>query len=119
MGDERMPIKFIDLDNGAIQPIAFPKAYAATKGGQGAAGCLYYGFGVIGDSVYCREGYKNGEACAAHGADVKEMAEGMVKAAAGVNINVVGPKAELEKIKPKLEPRGAIFWELDAGAFWK
>ena len=28
-------------------------------------------------------------------------------------------QAELDKLRPKLEARGAIFWELDAGAFWR
>merc|ERR1712013_128887 len=96
----------------------FSKFYAATKNGPGAAGCLYYGFG--GDSMYCREGYKSAEDCAKHGADVKEMIEEPMKAVGAGNfkLNVVGPAAELEKLKPKLAPRGAIFWELDSGSMW-
>ena len=39
--------------------------------------------------------------------------------AGGFKLNVVGPPAELAKLRPKLEPRGAVFWELDADAFWK
>jgi len=145
---ENLPIWFVDLDAGALQLNAFPsgcadthvsvlaefavpagkmaeatylfpKAYATTKGGAGAAGCLYYGFGKTAESVYVREGYKNAEAGLAHGKDVKEMADEIAKKAAGVKINVVGPKAELDKLRPHLEPRGAIFWELDAAAFWK
>ena len=30
------------------------------KGGKGASGCLYYGFGTHENSVYCREGYAVG-----------------------------------------------------------
>ena len=41
-----------------------------------------------------------------------------VVGAGNVKINVVGPAAELEKLKPKLAPRGAVFWELDSEAFW-
>merc|ERR1712013_694138 len=98
----------------------FSKFYAATKNGPGAAGCLYYGFGFAGDSMYCREGYKSAEDCAKHGADVKEMTEEPMKAVGAGNfkLNVVGPAAELEKLKPKLAPRGAIFWELDSGSMW-
>merc|ERR1712176_743927 len=88
----------------------FPKAYATTKAGSGAAGCLYYGFGKTAESVYVREGYKNAEAGLAHGKNVKEMADEIAKKAAGVKINVVGPKAEFDKLRPHLEPRGAIFW---------
>jgi len=148
--DERLTVKFVTLDAGALSIAAmpkgcadshvtilpefvmpagreaefqagFPKFYNATKGGKGASGCIYYGFGMNGSSVYCREGYVNAEAALLHGADVKEMIEEPMKAvgAGGFKLNVVGPKAELDKLRPKLEARGAIFWELDAGAFWK
>jgi len=148
--DDRLTVKFVTLDAGALAIAAmpsgcqdshitilpeftvpagrmaefqggFPKFYKATKEGQGAAGCLYYGFATAGDSVYCREGYTNAEAAALHGADIKDMLEEPMKAvgAAGFKINVIGPKADLEKMRPKLEPRGAIFWELDEGSFWR
>jgi len=147
--DGRLPFKFVDLDSGSLLLNAFPKGvvdthitilpeftvpagkmdevkagipkfYAATKGGAGASGALYYGFGVSGESVYCREGYKNAEAVMLHGADIKDIAEEPMKVvgAANCKINVVGPAAELEKLKPKLAPRGAIFWELESNAFW-
>eukprot|EP00090_Calanus_glacialis_P022129 TRINITY_DN3414_c0_g1_i1.p1 TRINITY_DN3414_c0_g1~~TRINITY_DN3414_c0_g1_i1.p1 ORF type:complete len:252 (-),score=73.63 TRINITY_DN3414_c0_g1_i1:121-876(-) len=147
--DGRLPIKFVDLDAGSLLLNAFPKGcadshvtilpefivpagkvdefkagfpkfYAATKNGPGAAGCLYYGFGFSGESMYCREGYKSAEDCMKHGADVKDIIDEPLKAvgAANFKLNVVGPAAELEKLKPKLAPRGAVFWELDAGAFW-
>jgi len=147
--DGRLTVKYVELDSGALQLNAFPKGcqdthitilpefvipagkvdefkagfskfYAATKNGPGAAGCLYYGFGFAGDSMYCREGYKSAEDCAKHGADVKEMIEEPMKAVGAGNfkLNVVGPAAELEKLKPKLAPRGAIFWELDSGSMW-
>merc|ERR1711942_178209 len=125
--DSRLTVKYVELDSGALQLNAFPKGcqdthitilpefvipagkldefkagfskfYAATKNGPGAAGCLYYGFGFAGDSMYCREGYKTA-------------------GAGNFKLNVVGPAAELEKLKPKLAPRGAIFWELDSGSF--
>merc|ERR1711970_346210 len=98
----------------------FPKFYAATKNGPGASGILYYGFGVSGDSVYCREGFKDGDAAKQHGADIKGIVEEPMKAvgAGNIKLNVVGPKAELEKLKEKLAPRGAIFWELDSEALW-
>jgi len=147
--DGRLPIKYADLDAGSLLINPFPssspdthvtilpeftvpagrmadfqagfeKFYTATKAGAGASGCLYYGFAISGDSVYCREGYKNAEAAMLHGADIKEIAAEPMKiiGEAGVKINVVGPAAELEKLKPRLAPRGAIFWELDAEAFW-
>merc|ERR1712013_141083 len=97
--DGRLTVKYVELDSGALHLNAFPKFYAATKNGPGAAGCLYYGFGFAGDSMYCREGYKSAEDCAKHGADVKEMIEEPMKAVGAGNfkLNVVGPAAELEK----------------------
>merc|ERR1712037_338716 len=53
----------------------FSKFYNATKAGKGASGCIYYGFGMHENSVYCREGYLNAEAALLHGADVKDMLE--------------------------------------------
>ena len=41
-----------------------------------------------------------------------------VVGAGGFTINVVGPAVELEKLKPKLADRGAVFWELDNEAFF-
>jgi len=148
--DERLTVKFVTLDAGALAIAAMPKGcadthitilpeftmpagkeaefqagfskfYNATKAGKGASGCIYYGFGLHENSVYCREGYVNAEAALLHGADIKDMLEEPMKAvgAGGYRLNVVGPKAELDKMRPKLEARGAIFWELDAGAFWK
>ena len=32
--------------------------YTATSEGAGAAGGLYYGYGVEGDTIFCREGFK-------------------------------------------------------------
>jgi len=142
--------RLIELDGGAIAPTAMPKGckdthvslfieftvpdgkmdefkagfskfYDATKNGAGADGCLYYGFGTEGNSVFCREGYKDAATCGKHAEDVKGMIEEPMKAigAGGLKINVVGPKEELDKMRARLEPRGAVFWELDDGALWR
>jgi len=147
--DGRLPVKFVDLDSGSLLLNSLPKGcpdthvtilpeykvpagkmaeskanfsklYTATKGGKGAAGTLYYGFSASGDTLYCREGFKNAEAAMLHGADIKDIMEGPMKSITADNfkLNVVGPAAELEKLKPKLAPRGAVFWELDSNAFW-
>ena len=51
--------KFIVPDGRMDEFIAgFKKFYTATKNGSGASGMYYYGFSVVGDSVYVREGYK-------------------------------------------------------------
>ena len=89
--DGRLTIKYADLDSGSLllSPLptscqdthvtiipefivpaerlaefkaGFSKFYTATKTGAGAAGILFYGFAISGNSVYCREAYKVGTA---------------------------------------------------------
>ena len=113
----------------------FAKVYKATKDGAGAAGMIYYGFAISGSSVYLREAYQvtnttlssqieqnvqSAEAFLLHSADVKEIIQELLKVVGvgNMKLNVVGPTAELEKLKPMLAPRGAVFWELDSQAFW-
>jgi len=147
---EQYTNRMIDLDGGSLAPTPMPKGckdthvslfveftvpdgkmeefkagfskfYEATKTGGGADGCLYYAFGTEGNSVFCREGYKDAATCGKHAEDVKGMIEEPMKAigAGGLKINVVGPKEELDKMRARLEPRGAVFWELDDGALWR
>merc|ERR1712080_7321 len=98
---------------------ALPKFAAATKAGAGAANGLYYGFGIEGNSVFAREG----QGCRCLRCPLRRRQGNVGRTspatgAGGVKINVVGPKAEIDKLRPKLEPRGAVFWELDSGAIW-
>ena len=44
--------------------------------------------------------------------------KGIAAQPAGLKLNIVGPAAQLEKLRPHLEPAGAVFWQLDTGAFW-
>jgi quinol monooxygenase YgiN len=142
--------RMVELDSGAIAPAPMPKGckdthitilvefvvqdgkleefkagfskfYNATKSGGGADGCLYYSFGVEGNSVFCREGYTDAAAIAKHGEDIKGMLDEPLKVVGegGMKLNVVGPKAEIDKLRERLEPRGAVFWELDDGALWR
>merc|ERR1719244_2571728 len=121
--DSRLTVKYVELDSGALQLNAFPKGCTDShitilpEFVIPAGKIDEFKVGFAGDSMYCREGYKTAEDCAKHGADVKEMIEEPMKAVGAGNfkLNVVGPAAELEKLKPKLAPRGAIFWELDSG----
>lgn len=97
----------------------FPEFYRAVRAG--TRGCLYFGFAVSGDEVLSREGYKDAECCLAHLTDVKEPLE-KARAAVGeggMKLDVVAPPEELEKLKSAMDPLGAVYWELDAGTFWR
>jgi len=97
----------------------FPQFYAGTKAGTNEA--LYYGFAVHDNQVFCREGYESAEGVLAHLDDVG----GPLNAAlaivgdGGLDLSVMGPAAELDKLREALTPLGTKFWELDSRAFWK
>ncbi|CAE7816251.1 unnamed protein product [Symbiodinium sp. CCMP2456] len=97
----------------------FPKFYEGTRAG--TSECIYYGFCVHENKVFCREGYKSAAGVLAHLGDVKEALDAAVGIVgpSGLDLSVMGPAAELEKLKEAMGPLGAKFWELDTGAFWK
>mmetsp|Transcript_61399 Transcript_61399/g.193475 ORF Transcript_61399/g.193475 Transcript_61399/m.193475 type:complete len:414 (+) Transcript_61399:92-1333(+) len=97
----------------------FPEFYRMVRAG--TRGCLYFGFAVSGNQVLSREGYKDAECCLAHINEVKEQFDKAVAAAGegGMKLDVMGPPAELEKLKSAMDPMGAVYWELDAGTFWR
>ena len=97
----------------------FPKFYAGTKAG--TSECHYYGFCGHENKVFCREGYKSAAGVLAHLGDVKEALDAAVGIVgpSGLDLSVMGPAAELAKLKEAMGPLGAKFWELDTGAFWK
>merc|ERR1711915_856923 len=112
----------IPSSDGRLQEFlnGFEKFYNASKNGAGAAGMLYYGFAVSGNSVFCREGYTSVESVMKHREDIKDILDEPMKVVGegGVKLNVVGPASEVEKMRAKLEERGAIVWTLDSDAFW-
>merc|ERR1711887_316429 len=100
----------------------FADFYKHTKEGTGASGeCLYYGFAQDGNKIFCREGYKSAAGVLAHLGEVKaelDIAVGLV-GDGGLDLSVMGPAAELEKLKEALGPLGTKFYALDAGAISK
>merc|ERR1712215_112463 len=95
-------VKIVPLDPGALLLNSFPKGTKDTHV------TILPEFAVPAGR---REGFKDGDAAKQHGADIKGIVEEPMKAVGAGNfkLNVVGPKAELEKLKEKLAPRGAIF----------
>jgi len=97
----------------------FPEFYRAVQAG--TRGCLYFGLAVSGSEALSREGYKDAECCLTHLNDVKVPFDKAVAAAGegGLKVDVMGPAGELEKLKAAMDPMGAVYWELDAGTFWR
>ena len=97
----------------------FSHFYRHTREGTMMSGeCLYYGFAMEGNTVFCREGYRSAEGALAHLAEVKEELKrsAAICGSDGMNFAVMGPAAELEKLKEALEPLGTKFYALDEGA---
>ena len=88
---------------------------------KGTDKALYYGFATHGNQVFCREGYADAEGALAHVGDVGEAldkAVGLV-GEGGLDLSLMGPAAELDKLRPAFEPLGAKFWEtVDGGLWW-
>jgi len=96
----------------------FSKFYEKTKAG--TKECLYFGFAVCGNKVYCREGYKSADGVMEHLGDVKDHLEAAVALVGpgGLDLSVMGPREDLEKLKPAMGPLGTKFYELDPEGFW-
>jgi hypothetical protein len=74
-----------------------------------------------GNTVFCREGYASAEGVLAHLDEVKEelAIACQIVGAGGLDLAVMGPGPELDKLRSSLEPLGAKFFTLDEGAISK
>ena len=97
---------------------AFPEFYAQTRAG--TESCLYYGFATCGNTVFCREGYTDAEGAMAHVGDVEATLNAAVEMVGegGLDLSVMGPAEELEKLRPAFEPLGTRFWVTDPDGMW-
>ena len=64
--------------------------------------CLYYEFTAQGDEIFCREAYANAAAALAHLETVGPLLGEMLKIADLARLEIHGPEAELELMKPAL-----------------
>merc|ERR1712216_634890 len=97
----------------------FPAFYEHTKAGTMKSGeCLYYGFAIEGNTVFCREGYRSADGVLAHLGEVKKELDEAVAMVGegGLNLAVMGPSTELDKLREALGPLGTKFYALDGGS---
>ena len=64
--------------------------------------CLFYGFTVNGDEVFCREAYTDADGLLAHFEKVDALLTEALKIADVTRLEVHGPAAELEKLRAPL-----------------
>jgi len=78
--------------------------------------CVYYGWTKKGDTLFCREGYVDGDAINAHLANVGSLLEKMLDGKASLDsLEIHGPASEIEKVKPGTEKLGTVYFEIDSG----
>uniref|UniRef100_A0A7S0ZVF3 ABM domain-containing protein n=1 Tax=Noctiluca scintillans TaxID=2966 RepID=A0A7S0ZVF3_NOCSC len=79
-------------------------------------GCFFYGFTKVGDKLFCREGYVNGEAVLAH---LQNVAAPFAKILAGPasldKLEFHAPASELDKVKEATAALNPVFFEVDSG----
>jgi len=77
--------------------------------------CLYYGFSIAGDEVFCREGYVNAEGALEHLDRVGPLLSEFLKSADLVRLEVHGPEAELERMREPMAELDPRFFILEYG----
>eukprot|EP00931_Biecheleriopsis_adriatica_P070880 TRINITY_DN4470_c0_g1_i4.p1 TRINITY_DN4470_c0_g1~~TRINITY_DN4470_c0_g1_i4.p1 ORF type:complete len:771 (-),score=188.69 TRINITY_DN4470_c0_g1_i4:114-2426(-) len=81
--------------------------------------CIYLGCATSGNKVVCREGYKDASGVLAAYADAKAPIHAALEIGKeAASIALVGPAAELAKLKETFEALGVVFFETDAGCMW-
>lgn len=77
--------------------------------------CLYYEFTTHGDEIFCREAYVSGTAALAHLTTVGPLLEQMLGMADLTRLEIHGPAAELELMKPALAGLNPAWFETVCG----
>jgi quinol monooxygenase YgiN len=79
------------------------------------SGCLYYGYLFNGDSAFCREGDKNGDAALAHLENVGALLTEMPKLSDLVRFEIHGLESELAKLRAPLADYKPEYFILEYG----
>src|SRR5262245_29081936 len=75
--------------------------------------CLYYGFSFDGDEVHCREGYVDADGAMRHLENVGPLLEEALTIADVARLEIHGPTAELEKLRPAFDALKARYFTLE------
>mmetsp|Transcript_33814 Transcript_33814/g.110556 ORF Transcript_33814/g.110556 Transcript_33814/m.110556 type:complete len:131 (-) Transcript_33814:468-860(-) len=80
------------------------------------AGCVHYGWTKVGDKLFCREGYTDGDAVLAHLGNVGSCIGKLLARPCKLDrIEFHGPAVELEKLKETAANLGAALYAHDSG----
>ena len=78
-------------------------------------GCLYYNFTFKGNVMTCRKAYADAAAVLAHLANCGEVLSQFVKIAELFRIEILGPAAELDKLRAPLAGMNPDYYVLACG----
>lgn len=78
-------------------------------------GALYYGFSFDGDTVHCREGYRDAAGALAHLDNVGELLQQSLQISELVRLEVHGPEEELAQLRGPLADLNPQFFVLEYG----
>mmetsp|Transcript_44066 Transcript_44066/g.104353 ORF Transcript_44066/g.104353 Transcript_44066/m.104353 type:complete len:250 (-) Transcript_44066:176-925(-) len=101
-------------DEAAFKKI-WQDAYAATQAAADAEKSFQYAFSFDGSSASCRESYGDADGILLHLKNVDGPFKACLAVAELERLEVHGPPAELEKLKPALDPLGAQYFALEWG----
>lgn len=79
------------------------------------AGVLHYEFTICGDTIFCREAYRDADALLAHVGNVGAQVEKMLGLAELARIEIHGPAAELAKLQGPLGPMNPTWFAFECG----
>jgi quinol monooxygenase YgiN len=78
-------------------------------------GCLYYNFTFKDEALCCREAYRDAEGVQAHLENCGDLLGEFLKIAEVTRIEVHGPAAELEKLKPAFADLNPEYYVCECG----
>jgi quinol monooxygenase YgiN len=79
------------------------------------SGALYYGFSFDGNTVHCREGYKDAAGALAHLDNVGELLQQSLQISDLVRLEVHGPDDQLAQLREPLAGFSPQFFTLEYG----
>ena len=79
-------------------------------------GCMYYGWAIKDDKLFCREAYVDAKAVQAHLDNIVPAVGEMLESGAASldEINFMGPKAGWSTFKASADALGGVYWDVDS-----
>ena len=82
---------------------------------QGEKNCLWYDFTLDGDTVHCREAYVGAEGVIEHLDNVGTLLDEMLTNSDLARLELHGPAAELDKLRPRCGPLNPAWFAYQCG----